>query len=248
MIANGRPRAGYRAGTGPVTKRRGKGCVSSAVTLAIFKQFERNCLLQRCFQMRSSGEGSSLVGAWRMVAPAVAAAVLVQCSAAPPPPAPTSPPSVATPSPAAATIQPVTAADLGPSWHPGCPIDPPHGGQLSGGDDELSMEDNNTRRITAVSFPAAAGGLGTHSVEPSISTRCSIPRSIGRVRSNPRPPRHTSTAAAQTQESCTRGMLRYASSPIVVGAGAVTGELPRTTSTLSGDLQKCGTAQARERR
>ena len=27
-------------------------------------------------------------------------------------------------SPAAATIQPVSAADLGPSWHPGCPIDP----------------------------------------------------------------------------------------------------------------------------
>jgi hypothetical protein len=28
------------------------------------------------------------------------------------------------PSAPAATIQPVTAADLGPSWHPGCPIDP----------------------------------------------------------------------------------------------------------------------------
>jgi hypothetical protein len=66
---------------------------------------------------------------------AVAAAVLVQCTSAPPPPAPTSPPSVSqlSPSvarpppataPAAATIQPVTAADLGPSWRPGCPLDP----------------------------------------------------------------------------------------------------------------------------
>ena len=65
------------------------------------------------------------------------------------------PPSVATPSPAAATIQPVTAADLGPSWHPGCPIDPPHGGQLSGGDDELSMEDNNTSAYNCRVIPGS---------------------------------------------------------------------------------------------
>ena len=80
--------------------------------------------------MRSSGEGSSLVGAWRIVALAVAAAALVQCSPVPPPPAPTSPPvsqlspPVTRPPPAAATVQPVTAADLGPSWRPGCPLDP----------------------------------------------------------------------------------------------------------------------------
>jgi hypothetical protein len=81
--------------------------------------------------MRPSGEASSLVSAWRIVALAVvAAAVLVQCSSAPPPPAATSPPSVveaspsSTPTAPTAAIQPVTAADLGPSWHPGCPIDP----------------------------------------------------------------------------------------------------------------------------
>jgi len=81
--------------------------------------------------MRPSGEGSSPVGAWRIATLAVAAAVLVQCGAAPSPPAATSPPSViktspsaATPTAPAATIQPVSAADLGPSWHPGCPIDP----------------------------------------------------------------------------------------------------------------------------
>ena len=97
--------------------------------------------------MRSSGKGSSLVGAWRVATLAVAGAVLVQCGSPPSPPAATSPPSVldtspsaATPPPAtptpppsatpttppAATIQPVTAADLGPSWRPGCPIDPRH--------------------------------------------------------------------------------------------------------------------------
>jgi hypothetical protein len=80
--------------------------------------------------MSSSGEGSSSVGARRIAMLAVAGAVLVQCSSAPPPPAATSPASAVEASPSvtstapAATIQPVTAADLGPSWHPGCPIDP----------------------------------------------------------------------------------------------------------------------------
>jgi hypothetical protein len=85
--------------------------------------------------MRPNGEGSSLVGVWRIATLAVVGAVLVQCGSAPPPPAPASSPSVAETSPsapkpppttssAAAIIQPVSAADLGSSWHPGCPIDP----------------------------------------------------------------------------------------------------------------------------
>ena len=75
--------------------------------------------------MRPSGESFSSVGVWRIATLAVAGAVLVQCGPAPPPPAATSPLSAASPTaPAAATIQPVTAADLGPSWHPGCPINP----------------------------------------------------------------------------------------------------------------------------
>jgi hypothetical protein len=69
-----------------------------------------------------------------------AGAVLVQCTAAPPPPAATSPPSAASPSPttappsppapsttappAPARVQPVTAAELGESWRPGCPVEP----------------------------------------------------------------------------------------------------------------------------
>jgi D-alanyl-D-alanine carboxypeptidase len=94
--------------------------------------------------MRSSGEGSSRVDARRIAALAVAAtagAVLVQCTSPPPPPAATSPPSVAeqspsapvpppapppatSPAPAPATIEPVSAVDLGPTWRPGCPVDP----------------------------------------------------------------------------------------------------------------------------
>jgi hypothetical protein len=85
--------------------------------------------------MRSSGEGSSPTDAWRIVTLTVAGAVLVQCSSAPPPPAAPPIPSIATPSPSAAkppkatataTVQLVSVADLGPSWHPGCPIDPRH--------------------------------------------------------------------------------------------------------------------------
>jgi D-alanyl-D-alanine carboxypeptidase len=63
-----------------------------------------------------------------LAALAAATAVLVQCGPAPPPPPSTAPPPSAaetqpsvTPAP---TIQPVTATDLGASWHPGCPIDP----------------------------------------------------------------------------------------------------------------------------
>jgi hypothetical protein len=51
----------------------------------------------------------------------------VQCGSAPPPPAATLPPSVAETfhsAAPAATIQHVSATDLGPSWHPGCPINP----------------------------------------------------------------------------------------------------------------------------
>jgi D-alanyl-D-alanine carboxypeptidase len=59
---------------------------------------------------------------------------LLQCSAAPPPQpatssqpsrlAPAPPPAVATQAPAAATVSPVTAAELGASWRPGCPVGP----------------------------------------------------------------------------------------------------------------------------
>jgi D-alanyl-D-alanine carboxypeptidase len=54
---------------------------------------------------------------------ATACAVLVQCTSSPPPDATTSP-SAAPPAPAAATVHPVTAAELAASWRPGCPVGP----------------------------------------------------------------------------------------------------------------------------
>jgi hypothetical protein len=70
------------------------------------------------------GRGGGLTPVRRLAALSVAAAVLVQCSSEPSPSPATSPPSTTSTAPAAA-IAPVSAADLGPSWHPGCPVDPP---------------------------------------------------------------------------------------------------------------------------
>jgi hypothetical protein len=68
---------------------------------------------------------------------ATAGSLLPQCTSAPPPPVATSPsvarssqsspappPASAPPAPAPATVRPVTAADLGASWRPGCPLEP----------------------------------------------------------------------------------------------------------------------------
>jgi D-alanyl-D-alanine carboxypeptidase len=178
-----------------------------------------------------SGESSSPTDARRIATLAVAAsvgAVLVQC-VPPSPPAATSPPSVDTaspsaaspppappPAPPAATIQPVTAADLGPSWRPGCPVDPRqlrrveinhigfdgqiHRGALivdedlaaevvaifeqllqmrypiekirtvdnyPAGDDELSMEDNNTSAFNCRDIPGS-GNWSEHAFGRAI--------------------------------------------------------------------------------
>ena len=61
-------------------------------------------------------------------------ASLLQCSPAPPPQpatssppsplAPASPPATAPQAPGPATVRPVTAAELGASWRPGCPVGP----------------------------------------------------------------------------------------------------------------------------
>ncbi|WP_242657899.1 M15 family metallopeptidase [Mycobacterium kubicae] len=75
---------------------------------------------------------------YAVVAAAIATVLpLVQCSPASPPHAVTSaptvsrsasaaaaPPTSAPPAPAAATVQPVTAAELGTTWQPGCPVEP----------------------------------------------------------------------------------------------------------------------------
>ncbi|CAM3465628.1 M15 family metallopeptidase [Mycobacterium colombiense] len=53
-----------------------------------------------------------------------AGATLTHCGAAPPPPPAASPPSTASSAPVAGNVHPVTAAELGASWRPGCPVDP----------------------------------------------------------------------------------------------------------------------------
>ncbi len=73
----------------------------------------------------------------RLAAITAAAALLVQCASSPPPAAPTPPPGTTTaPQPTAAPpppptttgaparVFPVTAAELGESWRPGCPLAP----------------------------------------------------------------------------------------------------------------------------
>ena len=71
---------------------------------------------------------------WGAVLAEVLAAgvVLVQCSVAPPPHAATPSPAItpsatsasAPPGPGVGTVKPVTAAELGASWRPGCPVEP----------------------------------------------------------------------------------------------------------------------------
>jgi len=59
-----------------------------------------------------------------------AGAVLVQCTVVPPhagtptPPVTPSPSASAPPEPAVGTVKPVTSAELGASWRPGCPVEP----------------------------------------------------------------------------------------------------------------------------
>ena len=99
--------------------------------------------------MEASGEDSSILTPLQrrgaVLAEMLAAVVvLVQCTTAPPPsappPSPTATPSSSAaassgstppassgstpPSPPAATVQPVTAAELGATWRPGCPVEP----------------------------------------------------------------------------------------------------------------------------
>ena len=96
--------------------------------------------------MEASGEDSSQLTPFGrrgavLVEMVAASVVLVQCTAAQSPPAATPSPAAtqsasaasasaassaptAPPGPAAGTVQPVTAADLGTTWRPGCPVEP----------------------------------------------------------------------------------------------------------------------------
>ena len=84
-----------------------------------------------------------------------AGVVLVQCTAAPPPPATAPSPAVTTPpsaasssastpaAPAGGTVERVTAAELGATWRPGCPVEP---GQLRRVDVDYLGFDGQTHR------------------------------------------------------------------------------------------------------
>jgi hypothetical protein len=91
--------------------------------------------------MEASGEDSSQLTPFKrrgavLAAMLAAGVVLVQCTSALPPPAATPSPAVmpspsaasssasARPAPAGGTGEPVTAAELGTSWRPGCPVEP----------------------------------------------------------------------------------------------------------------------------
>mgnify|MGYP000025178501 CR=1 FL=1 len=59
------------------------------------------------------------------VAAVAATMVLTQCANPPQPPAPVASPATTTVAPPAPpSVRPVTAAELGASWHPGCPVGP----------------------------------------------------------------------------------------------------------------------------
>ncbi|RRR41571.1 M15 family peptidase [Mycolicibacter terrae] len=149
--------------------------------------------------------------------------LLPQCTGAPPPAAPSTDPR-----PAAATVSAVTAADLGATWHPGCPVDPaqlrrvtvthlgfdarPHRGELivhqelvrqviaiferlyrldfpiekmrtvnhyRGGDDELSMEDNNTSAFNCRRIPGS-GNWAQHAYGRAIDINPLLNPSVDR--------------------------------------------------------------------
>lgn len=158
--------------------------------------------------------------AWRLLALIAVCGLVPQCTGAPPEaqtptPAPVPAPSAET-RPEPATVAGVTAAELGPTWNPKCPVTPaqlrrvtvthlgfddkPHRGELivhqelvsqviaiferlyqlefpiekmrsvdhyPGGDDELSMEDNNTSAYNCRRIPGS-GSWALHAYGRAI--------------------------------------------------------------------------------
>lgn len=155
--------------------------------------------------------------------------MLAQCTSAPPPPAP--PPRDTGPEPA--TVAGVTVAELGKTWHPGCPVTPaqlrrvtlthlgfdnrPHRGVLivhqelvpqvisvfeglyrlgfpiekmrpaahyRGGDDELSMEDDNTSGFNCRRIPGS-GTWAQHAYGRAIDVNPLLNPSVDHGRFEP---------------------------------------------------------------
>ena len=184
-----------------------------------------------------------------------ASVVLVRCTAAPPPsaagpppPPAASPRASAPPAPAdPPSIDPVTAAELGASWRPGCPVGPEqlrrvgvdhigfdnqtHRGQLIVHEELVSQVITIFEQLYQLRYPREDGGIRPLIDEqPTFQSGTLAPR----AHSNRRMRRHTWTAAAPTRAFCIAAIPPYTSSPIEVGSGAATGGLPSTTCTSSG--------------
>lgn len=204
---------------------------------------------------------------------------LSQCTAAPEPQTePASPPRTVEP----AAVAEVTAAELGPTWHPGCPVAPaqlrrvtlthlgfddrPHRGELivhrdlvaqvialfdrlyrlgfpiekmrpvatyRGGDDELSMADDNTSAFNCRRIPGS-GNWALHAYGRAIDINPLLNPSVDHGAFEPHNARVYLTANGSSRVCCTPVTPRCGSSPMPGGLGAATGSRRWTISTSSG--------------
>jgi hypothetical protein len=108
-----------------------------------------------------------------------------------------------------------------------------------GADDELSMEDNNTSAFNCREIPGS-GHWSLHASGRAIDVNPLLNPEIDRTGAF----QPTNAAPYVDRNRTDPGVLHTGDaavrSPIVVGAGAVTGELPRTISTLSADRHPSG--------
>ena len=187
-----------------------------------------------------------------LVSVMAAGVMLVQCTATLPHPVAGPPPSgtassaaSALPAPSGGTVQPVTAAELGTSWRPGCPVEPAQlrrvdvdhigfDGQTQRG--ELIVHEDLVPEASAFNcrgIQEPTDGLNTPTVGLSTSIRFSTRASTPAAHFNHTTRRPTWTAAAPTRDSYTTATQPSASSRTVAGGGVATGRLPSTTSTSS---------------
>lgn len=171
---------------------------------------------------------------WRLLTAIALCGLLPQCTGAPPPATPTAPPPSTDARPAPAAVAAVTAAELGATWHPGCPVGPaqlrrvtvthlgfdaePHRGELivhqelvpqviaifeqlyrldypiekmrsvakyPGGNDELSMEDNNTSAFNCRRIPGS-GNWARHAYGRAIDVNPLLNPSVDHGRFEPK--------------------------------------------------------------
>ena len=185
--------------------------------------------------MRSSGEGSSPVGAGRIVTLAVAGAVFLQCSSPPPR-------LRRKIHRGALIVHQDLAAEVIAIFEQLLQLRYPIEkirtvDAYPAADDELSMADNNTSAFNCRDIPGT-GRWSLHAFGRAIDLNPLLNPFIDRTGAF-----QPKNAAPYLDRNRTDPGLLHAetrpcaSSPIVVGAGAATGELPSTISTLSADCR-----------